>query len=621
MMYRYLACVWDSADHRASDFAALLTNRMERDLEWLTALQAPGAHVWHTPTDASRACALSENKGVVLGTLFRGFDACGRRAADHFTEPESERIVASGGSELIDKYWGRYVAFLRNAGKVWILRDPTGGLPCYRLVERGVSVFFNDLDDVLRVKLRRNSPNWEFLHRVVCVTGGIQDRATGLEGVTQILGGEAFVHLPQGSTQVDCVWNPYRIAQDIIEDSQQAEVELRQAVHGVVDAWASCYPRMLLSLSGGLDSSIVAECLARASTKPDVSAFNYYDPAGADSDERRYASLVAGHVGIALREVERRPTWQVGPLLASARPAPSPGNHMSFIEPASVENALANDHGARVVITGFGGDQLFVQETPLATIDYARRAGWGPALWRAAMDEARMERASVWEVLKNAFRGRPSDAKVLSRVGANRSLMNLEFLEGVQRAETTLHEPRWPSASDVGARAARRTAVGPGKAFQIQQLSYPAPLHNPLSPLSAPEYVSPLMSQPLMETCLRIPTYIHTRGGERRSLARQAFRSALPPEIINRWTKGGYEEQIAELLQHNARFVKETLLDGELMRRRILDRTRVEEWLSGRPTRLATANSEVWDYIFFEAWHAGLGHCKVPESTDLALAI
>src|SRR4029078_4660956 len=64
---------------------------------------------------------------------------------------ESERMCDSGGQYLIDEYWGRYVAVLREGAnqRVRVVRDPSGGLPCYIAFHRRVSCVFSDIEPYL----------------------------------------------------------------------------------------------------------------------------------------------------------------------------------------------------------------------------------------------------------------------------------------------------------------------------------------------------------------------------------------------------------------------------------------------------------------------------------------
>jgi asparagine synthase (glutamine-hydrolysing) len=88
------------------------------------------------------------------------------------------------------------------------------------------------------------------------------------------------------------------------------------------------------------------------------------------------------------------------------------------------------------------------------------------------------------------------------------------------------------------------------------------------------------MSQPLIELCLRIPTYVSIAGGYDRSVARRAFASEVPMQIIRRRAKGGVNRHNTNMLDANLEFIRAVLLEGLLVREGLLDRQRLEQYLS-----------------------------------------
>jgi asparagine synthase (glutamine-hydrolysing) len=128
--------------------------------------------------------------------------------------------------------------------------------------------------------------------------------------------------------------------------------------------------------------------------------------------------------------------------------------------------------------------------------------------------------------------------------------------------------------------------------------------YNPLSSPDTqdPERVSPLHSQPLVELCLRIPVYIHLRGAVDRGIARRAFSDDLPSAIVRRHWKDRAPNFFEQLLQSNLPLARSLLLDGVLINRRLLDRKKVEQALSGEPSRVNTYATEILDYMFIECW-------------------
>ncbi|MBE0547905.1 MAG: hypothetical protein IH627_09685 [Rubrivivax sp.] len=137
--------------------------------------------------------------------------------------------------------------------------------------------------------------------------------------------------------------------------------------------------------------------------------------------------------------------------------------------------------------------------------------------------------------------------------------------------------------------------------MQVQQVTHFGGYYDPYQRHAAPELVNPLLSQPLIELVLRIPTYVLTLGGRGRGLARRAFAQDLPPEIVSRRSKGGLQEQITTILARNLAFARQVLLDGELVRRGLIDRSRLERALSGGPGAVGRAG-EIHMYIGVEAW-------------------
>ena len=130
----------------------------------------------------------------------------------------------------------------------------------------------------------------------------------------------------------------------------------------------------------------------------------------------------------------------------------------------------------------------------------------------------------------------------------------------------------------------------------------PQEYYDPLGSSSNPERVHPLMSQPLVELCLRIPTYILASRGWDRAIARQAFSEDVPREILRRRSKQGMHEDMAGILKRNIDTARELLLDGHLVNERLLDRKSVEVALSGGPTEDGNAAREIFDHLSTEVW-------------------
>lgn len=498
--------------------------------------------------------------------------------------------MQTAGRLLVERYWGRYVAFIEaGPSSFLVVRDPSGALPCFRMQHAGVQVVFSWLEDVLgrMPSVVLPSVDWECLAAHIA-SGELTGHPTSLSGVSQILPGEG-IHLGTRDGAAGFLWSPSEQASLApIADPAQASEALREAVRRCVLAWASCYESILLRLSGGVDSLILACCLSEQDTRTRVICLNYHSP-GSDSDERPYARLAAARAQRELVEIERDASFRLEQVLDVAR-TPSPMNYLGRFG-ARTDAELAAAVGAPAVFTGAGGDQLFLefaQWWPAA--DYLRLHGPDSGFMAAAMDAARLGKVSVWRAARLAlgdrFRRRPPPLHA-ARPWA---LATDAVWETMRHPRRFLH----PAHADV-------SSLPIGKLMQVQQVTHFGGYYDPYQREAAPELVNPLLSQPLIELVLRIPTYVLTLGGRGRGLARLAFAQDLPPEIVRRRSKGGLQEQITTILTRNLAFARQVLLDGELVRRGLIDRSRLERALAGGPGAVGRVG-EIHMYIGVEAW-------------------
>jgi asparagine synthase (glutamine-hydrolysing) len=596
-MFRYVGCIWNDRDPAAGEAARAMLQRLAvPGHDWRVALHGSGVEVRYAKSVAgsSTAYLLAEGDGVVLGNLFaRSQEGVSTPAPVDLGAADSRAMLDSNGRHLIESFWGRYVAFLHDAPAraTWVVRDPSAGLPCYVVRCRGVDIYFSWMDDITALLDAPPEVNWSYLIASVCFLRE-HSHGTALREVTQVIGGEC-VETRAGASKRFFYWDPLQIANtEVIEDLDAAVTAMRQCVRDVIHAWAACYDHLLLSLSGGLDSSIVLACLRDAPSRPRVTCFHYY-PLGADLDERAFARAAAAMAGLTLLERSRDSSYSLQPLRDIHR-TPEPTNYPYFLEHSRLDAQLAGERGASAILIGHGGDQLFYQErAEWAPGDFLHRRGLRPGVLRVALDAAQMDQISFWRVLRQAAAGHFAHRRwsMLQEAGRMRPLLVPARVAEAKRSGDFLHPLlRHPRGAPSG------------KLWHAHQVTQPFDFYDPLGREGEAERLSPLCSQPLIELCLRIPTYVLTHGGWDRAVARRAFYHDLPPGIRNRRNKGGIEEHLRLTLEHNRGFLRELLLDGALVREGVIDRGRVAEVLSGRATPIACGSGELLEYAGTEAW-------------------
>ena len=601
-MFRYMAFVWDETDRAQAEATQLLASQLQRTAgEWSDALLLHGMHVLYAGARAgsSEIYRLNSVGGVVLGTIFEKCDQRSETALPKksFPPAESRQIIAAGCRTLVTSCWGRYVAFAHDptTRKSYVVRDPTGGFPCYRTSFRGVELYFSCVEDVVRLGVLQLTIRWDFIAaRVVFVF--LVARETALAEVIEVLAGEHVetdCRTPVRSVTRSFLWDPLRISQtNIIDDAAVAARELRRVARTCIHSWAACYDSVLHKLSGGLDSSIVLGCLQDAPSKPAITCLNYYST-GSNGDERLFARLAASRAGVPLQERERNSAVQIENMLDIARSA-APTFYLGPLQTSRSEAQLAREEGAVAYFGGGGGDQLFYQaQGILSAADYLRTHGLNRRFVEVALDAAHLDRCSIWHAIREAYRRRHSSPPWKDRAGL--ALHRQLVADGAVSRTLVRGGFTHPLFESV-------QKVPPGKLWQAYGLSVPPEFYDPLGAPDDPEQVQPLMSQPLLELCLRIPTYVLTNSGWDRAVARQAFHADVPREILRRRSKGGMEENAQEILMRNLATARDLLLDGHLTNAGLLDRRRLDEVLSDRPTRIPGAVSEIFDHLSTEVW-------------------
>ena len=596
-MFRYLALVWHDDDTAARETARRLIDRhLSYSPGWQVALRKKGLFVGYAGVrvGSSEPHCLAEGGGVVLGKLFeRPSNSASVAAPLDLDESRTRAILESHGRHLVDRYWGRYVAFLHDdvSRTSWVLRDPSAGLPCVTIRFGGVRLFFSAMKEVQHLGLGPFDVNWGYLAASICMMKG-PTHATGLREVSQVLGGECM-ELRDDHARSTFYWDPLQIASsNIIENPLEATYAMRDCVMDAVRAWASCYSSITLSLSGGLDSSVLYSALRDTAAKSKLTCFHYY-PVGSAIDERRFARLVARSGGSELLERPRDSTLSLRPLL-NCEASHEPSNYLYYLENSRLDAEIAASHNATAAFTGWGGDQLFYQHhASLAAGDYLHYRRLGPQFLRIAFDSAQMDRVSVWHVLREAF---------AERVQQRRWSLREQVAEYMPLIRREVIDADYSSADYVHPLLNDRRDTPSGKLWHAFQVMSPWEFYDPFGLEDDPERVSPLYSQPVLELCLRIPVHILTYGGWDRAIARRAFYDELPREVANRRNKGGIERHVREIFEHNIGFMRELLLDGALVQEGLVDRKKLALALSGKASKLRPGLAELLDFMGTEAW-------------------
>jgi asparagine synthase (glutamine-hydrolysing) len=361
----------------------------------------------------------------------------------------------------------------------------------------------------------------------------------------------------------------------------EAAEELRGLAVGVIGAWSRSLGPAAVAASGGVDSSLICAALARGGAGFSCITLATADPSG---DERSFVRLLAEHLGVRSIAALYDP-GRIDPLRTAsaglARPSRKP--FLAALDSTLLE--AADNLGANVIFDGNGGDNLFCflhSAAPVA--DRLRCEGPGRGSWATFLDMchvtgcdlATMARA----VLTSLMRQRRRDP---------------------WPADTRLLAPEPDGQADPDPLAPwLESAVG-GKRDHLALIMRAQNHLHGLGPSGLPRF-SPLMSQPLLEFCLGVPTWLWCARGINRAPARSAFACDLPPEIVRRTSKAGPDSFIRRSFSDNRSTIRAMLLDGLLARQGLLDLAAVEQALGAGAMAGGSIIYRLLDLAEAEAW-------------------
>jgi asparagine synthase (glutamine-hydrolysing) len=535
---------------------------------------------------AASACRplVLEGTGAIIGSLFR---RGALRRADRLEVEETARIAASRGGDLMERYWGPYLAILASpdGSGADVVRAPLGELPCYFARHEEAIVLASDAELLERFGFYRPAVAWDAVVRGLAVRD-VRTPETCLLGLAELPGGQRL-EIAGGQTRTCELWSPWRFAargKQIARIGEAAEA-VASAANECIAARASDYRRSVLMLSGGLDSSILAAGLSQCGAQVQALTLVTGDAAG---DEREYARCTAAALGLPLEE-GLRDVRRIDPGKSGASCLPRPCVRMFLQESSRLAGELARRTGANAIFGGGGGDNVFCSlQSSAPAADRLLTSGPGRNFLAAAYEISRLAQASLPAVILDAAR-RAWRGKGAFRPFCDASLLSPRAIEAIAPAE----DHPWLAAAP---------GALPGKAAHVRLIAYAQSYVEGLDPLATPASAAPLLSQPLVETCLRIPTWLWFEEGRNRAAARRAFASRLPARIVQRRSKGTPDSFVAEIFETHRGTLRDILSGGQLISRGLVDRKRLLEALDDPRPASGDAFRRVLQFVDVEAW-------------------
>lgn len=520
--------------------------------------------------------------GILVGHLFTRNGTLLRDGSKLPELPDSAQIRR----HILENYWGTYVLFQPDAsdvGGITVTRDPSSSanFPCIHSISEGSGFITSDISLAVGLRLYRRSVDWDFvIRRLTC--SAVKTQQTGLTDVSELLPG-CSLHCLGTEVSKRQEWSPWDFVRPERRhsDPNQAAAEVRSAVMGAVRAWAEIDDSVLLELSGGLDSSIVAACLQKTSTR--VVCFNLSTPVPG-ADERSYAGLMAEELGVELHTEELgfdKARFDFTPPPDSVVPAMGP---LQYAINSTMER-VGERHGISSFLSGGGGDTVFCYLRTAAPAADAFRENGLAAAAAAIRDLAGLHQCTLWKA------GRLTLSKLL-RTPKSHYEMDASFIAPGMTSGAPEEHPWF--AAPINAM--------PGDRERISDLA-----GNQLFPNQAPRGAIgglrlPLLSQPVMESCLKVPTWMWISGGRNRAVARTAFSAMLPADVLHRQSKGTFVNYLGAVYRKDKDRISEFLLTGQLKANGLLDAEALKGFLGSDLPLRNRSFLRIFDLCMVENW-------------------
>jgi asparagine synthase (glutamine-hydrolysing) len=252
---------------------------------------------------------------------------------------------------------------------------------------------------------------------------------------------------------------------------------------------------------------------------------------------------------------------------------------------------ITNSLDADTIFSGNGGDNVFYNSSSVRPLlDCLRAYGPGVAVSRTLRDIADKNEVSkrivFWEALRQ-FRN-------LRRPYAWQQ--NLALMTAHAKQQLIAHPPSHPWLE-------QQDGSWPGKAGHVAfLLRVQNHLEGYFRAFDVP-LINPLMSQPIVELALSIPSWHMVEGGRDRAVARKAYHDALPPPVRDRRRKGSPSSFAIAVLRANRAEARERLMDGELVARGFIDEDALAAELATEPG-LGLGYMRILALLDMEAWIA-----------------
>lgn len=461
--------------------------------------------------------------------------------------------VWEAASFLHDTYAGDTAFVIRTPAAFAVVRPPFSELPVFYWERRGRVDVWSGLG--APTCLRECPPNFDLDY----LAGRLLNwswvtPATGLRGVRELLSGAVLIFDGRELYQRD------RLAETVAKlpleptCSYDEQVEVVRALisNSVRHKIGPYLDRTSILCSGGVDSSVLAVAVAALYPKRTLPLIHCYSDHHLHGDERFYFNAVVDQVGAPASMVDMQAGSSrndLSPQLLA--PGVRPTKSAAALPTVASMYGLAKANGSSIVLTGDGGDQLFLLNHPiLYSREIATEAGTFRERLHSLIELSIMGRSTFWGIA----------GEVLCARRAKRFLRN--YFGAARFRENPVAQRIVPVATELVPNGDELTAIGASRVFQ-----YFGMRNAELNRVRLKDYAiderKAFVFWPLIRASIMAKRRHHLNGGCDRALERDAFRAELPEAIYYRVRKGAGQDFVD---RYDYQMLIETILKSPVVK-------------------------------------------------------
>lgn len=538
-------------------FAGILWHSPDRNQHLIKTLKGRLGH--HYTSTEKEFCSLFWNQfepnsqvkdlhhSLLIGSIFPKL---------HGKQPENielQKALEKGLDAFTNSFWGNYICIssVQAAETLSVLRDPTGQLPFYyHCLQEGPMIFASAIEILRTILPSEPGIDWDQLASFIKY-GSSFSHDTPFVGIHELKPGYSL-DVSSRKTQQYLAWDPLQKYYQAPKPEDRDELLIDTLCHSL-KAGISPYKEVVLSLSGGLDSTAILFCLKKViGSGQKLRAITMFHPEVRSSSELVYARQACQETGVELIEFDTSqhlPLTHVEKLLPTKPDKPAPIlTHIHYNRTISDYLGL---NASSLFMSGQGGDHIFLCPPPVSTVsDYILENGFKGAAQK--LQEISMYyRMPLYPVLRETI-----------------SCLWRYTFSKYPRSHDTL-SPSWlikDAESKFHCYDPKPNRILPGKFAQINAL-YEAIVSISSDILKT---FHPLLSQPMMELAMSIPTYDLYAQGYNRYPFRRAISRSFNTQTVWRKDKGNTTGVFQNGLKQNLKEVLALCLEGHCVRQGIV---------------------------------------------------